>query len=207
MGKYFSTTPIRRRERRVSEFACAKGWRARKIATVGFHWVSVFIGGGRGILASNLLPPLEPFWQRASWVRYTMTKGMEGVGGGRKEKEKKKGKNARDERSTEGSTDRNKRSEARGRGTRCEVNTGCPVNFIPKDWPRDALRFMECILVKIHSEMKGVLHITWKIARFLVKRMNSIVTWTTPPPPPPLPPLFFTALKILPVSAGITGKG
>lgn len=121
-----------------------------------------------------------------------------GDGGGRvrggKKKKKKKGRTraTKGRRKVRRTETNGRRVEARGRGTRCEVNTGCPVNFIPKDWPRDALRFMECILVKIHSEMKGVLHITWKIARFLVKRMNSIVTWTTPPPPPPplLPPFF-----------------
>lgn len=105
-------------------------------------------------------------------------KGDGGGGGGRKEKEKKKGRTraTKGRRKVRRTETNGRRVEARGRGTRCEVNTGCPVNFIPKDWPRDALRFMECILVKIHSEMKGVLHITWKIARFLVKRMNSIVT-------------------------------
>lgn len=71
--------------RRVSEFACAKGWRARKIATV-FHWVSVFIDeGGRNIGIGSSSP-----FRAALLAKSVVGPIYDDKGGGRGGKEKKK---------------------------------------------------------------------------------------------------------------------
>lgn len=125
-------TPICRRERQTLEqthirICICKGM-ARRLPRFALSFC--FHRRGNIGIGADLLLPLEPFWQRASWGRYTMTKGM---GRGRKGGEKK-GREERDtlERSNS-STDGNKQSGGSaacgrgGGGTRCGVIQGVPL--------------------------------------------------------------------------------
>lgn len=106
-------TPICRRGRQTLEqthirICICKGM-ARRLPRFALSFC--FHRRGNIGIGADLLLPLEPFWQRASWGRYTMTKGM---GRGRKGGKKKEGKNAtRWKGPTVRRTETNSRVEAR----------------------------------------------------------------------------------------------
>lgn len=121
-------TPICRRGRQTLEQTririCICKGTARRLPRFALSFC--FHRRGNIGIGADLLLPLEPFWQRASWGRYTMTKGRKGEG-----RKKKEGKNATLLERSNSSTDGNKQSAGSaargGGGTRGGVIQGVPL--------------------------------------------------------------------------------
>lgn len=121
-------TPICRRGRQTLEQTririCICKGTARRLPRFALSFC--FRRRGNIGIGADLLLPLEPFWQRASWGRYTMTKGRKGEG-----RKKKEGKNATLLERSNSSTDGNKQSAGSaargGGGTRGGVIQGVPL--------------------------------------------------------------------------------
>lgn len=129
-------TPICRRGRQTLEqthirICICKGM-ARRLPRFALSFC--FHRRGNIGIGADLLLPLEPFWQRASWGRYTMTKGMGRgrKGGGKKRKGRTRHVGKVQQFDGRKQTVGWKRGMWKGRGRNSlRGYTGCPVNFIP----------------------------------------------------------------------------